>query len=162
MYIDTLKSQFGYCQFVTQLNLKDLEPSDTFLASGENGNCINWVLGHILASRDHLLELMGCEPVFGAEGCERYKNGSAAVHGPEDGVEHARLSELFEQSQAAVEAGLDAFDPARFAEEVSWVPGGERKEPLGKMLPGLIFHEAYHAGQIGIIRRLIGKDSVAP
>lgn len=162
MDIKTLKIQLGYCQFVTDLNLKDLEPSDTFLAPGEHGNCINWVLGHILASRDHLLGFMDQEPVFGAEGQERYKNGSAPVHGPEDGVDHARLVEVFEKSQVAVEAALDGFDTARFSEEVPWVPGGERKEPLGNMLAGMIFHEAYHAGQIGIIRRLIGKESATP
>ena len=29
-----------------------------------------------------------------------------------------------------------------------------------KSIVGLAFHEAYHAGQIGILRRVIGKEGV--
>ena len=35
-----------------------------------------------------------------------------------------------------------------------------RDEEKIKNLMGLAFHEAYHAGQIGILRRVIGKEGV--
>ena len=33
-------------------------------------------------------------------------------------------------------------------------------DAVGSLLAALIFHEAYHAGQIAILRRTYGKDSV--
>ena len=31
-------------------------------------------------------------------------------------------------------------------------------EAVGSLLAGLLFHEAYHVGQTGVLRRLIGMD----
>jgi hypothetical protein len=39
-------------------------------------------------------------------------------------------------------------------------PTGNPKETVGSLLAALAFHEAYHVGQTGILRRVIGREGV--
>ena len=39
-------------------------------------------------------------------------------------------------------------------------PGGDPDETIGTLLTFLVFHEAYHVGQLGVIRRALGYEGV--
>ncbi len=159
MNIETMKIQLEFSQFILKKALDGLEPADTFLTTGDKGNGIHWVLGHILQSRDHFLSHLGIDPVFAADGGGRYGMGADPITREEDGLAHARMMELLDVSYAAMNTGLDALDPARFEEMTPWQPGSEHKDKLGRLLPGLISHETYHIGQIGLLRVLTGRGS---
>ncbi len=38
--------------------------------------------------------------------------------------------------------------------------GNDENETMGSLLAGMAFHEAYHAGQIGVIRRTLGFGGI--
>src|SRR5258707_13686376 len=62
-----------------------LTHADSLLQPAMRGNCLNWVLGHIAASRNVILRMLGEEPVLTVEYAERYKRGSEPVLGAEEG-----------------------------------------------------------------------------
>jgi hypothetical protein len=62
----------------------------------------------------------------------------------------------FARSQAMVEDALDRLSDAAIASPVDPQPPLMAKN-VGEMLAGLHFHEAYHVGQTGLLRRLLGK-----
>ena len=159
MTSELLSVQFGYTHYVVNANSDGLSREDS-LSETPGGNCFNWVMGHILASRNGLLRTLGKEPVWDEAQAERYARGSAPIT---DGSEAARLDEMLKQfnaSQAMVLKGLSELTPERMAEKAPFSPTNNDEETIGSLVAGLLFHEAYHAGQLGVIRRVIGKPGV--
>ena len=119
------------------------------------GNCLNWVLGHIVASRDEALHVMG-EPLGAGALVERYKRGSAAITGEcEDALPLAELLTLLDRSQEHVEAALSRMDAAAFARKST---DDERGRSIGQLVFFRYFHETFHVGQTELFRQLAGKD----
>ena len=59
--------------------LEGLTHEDSLLQVPFRGNCLNWVLGHILTYRATMLEIVGLEPFEGAESYERYRDNCVSL-----------------------------------------------------------------------------------
>jgi DinB family protein len=135
----------------THLNLEGLTHADALVQPPGGGNCVNWMLGHIVTHRNHMLRLLGRDPVWGAELDARYDRGSKAVTGKGDGAASLEtLLDALERARLALEDAFRAATPGQLDDLV-----GSR--PLGQMLVTLLAHELYHAGQIGVVRRYLGR-----
>jgi uncharacterized damage-inducible protein DinB len=121
------------------------------------GNPLAWLLGHATVSRAQLLGQLG----------QKYNPG---------------LGPLFDRGSTL---GARETYPAREAMETAWKETRGRMRdafgalsdaalaapPSGKSFPGVssiadliafyAFHECYHVGQMGYVRRLLGRDGVA-
>ena len=53
---------------IAQMQAKDLTHEDSLLQPPFRGNCLNWVLGHMLSNRDAILGWLGEAPVGGERG----------------------------------------------------------------------------------------------
>jgi hypothetical protein len=149
--------QLGYLHGVLTSQTGDLTAGESLFQPPNGGNCINWIVGHIMESRHQMLELVGKPPVWQQGEGARYARGSQPITGPEAGVlELSRLLADYRASQAPILEGLEAMSEEALAIKVPWF-GGEI-DKAGAMA-GLLFHEAYHVGQAGMIRRLLGKAS---
>ncbi len=69
------------------------------------------------------------------------------------------LQRVFEASQVLLTQKLDTAHDALWSKRVPGLFDPDAREPLGIQLASLVFHEAYHAGQLGTIRRAIGKEA---
>lgn len=132
-------------------NLEGLSNEDA-LVQPESGNCLNWVLGHIVASRNGILAAMGRELYWPAEEASRYKRGSAPVTGPEGAKPFDRLVKDFDATQERILAALESATQADLDKPHS------SDQTVGEWVAFLHFHEAYHVGQTAILRRLAGKE----
>lgn len=120
-----------------------------------NHNCLNWVLGHIIANRDDMLAHAGAPPALGQAG-ERYRRGTPPVTGDEEGV--LTLEELLEalaRGQETIAATLAALPPEQLASERRI---GENAMTLGYLIFFYYFHDTYHTGQIDMLRQVSGKN----
>jgi uncharacterized damage-inducible protein DinB len=118
------------------------------------GNCAHWLLAHLVRTRRELLRALGEEAAREAwEG--GYGRGSASVL-------HA------ETPAPAALAGEFARQGARLAERLATLSPEHADRPFLYPLPDggrsladgahfLYFHETYHLGQIGLLRRIAGK-----
>lgn len=152
--------QFGYTAWVIQANLKGVSDEDALLQPAPAGNCLNWVAGHIAHSRAGTLALVGAEPPFPADKYARYDRGSAPVTGGDDA---APLRDIIDDIAAAQEpllAALPGLTDEMLAAKAPFSPGNKEQETVGSLLVGLAFHEAYHAGQLGVLRRMSGHEGV--
>ena len=141
---------------IIKMQTKDLTNEDSLRQPPVHGNCLNWVLGHIVENRDHILELLGEPPLLGAQGA-RYKRGSEPLTGADDGV--LRLDELLtwlDRAQERLAAVLARMDAAAWAREIT--VGNNRKTTVGQRVFFLYFHETYHVGQTELFRQMAGKD----
>lgn len=122
------------------------------------GNCLNWVLGHIVASRGTVHRLTGGTPVLGEEGAI-YRRGSEAIKSGDHVLDLGTLRGLLEDSQQQLIPALAVMSDESLEQPI---PEQFRRPPLtgtvGEALMRLNYHEAYHTGQIGLLRRLAGKE----
>jgi uncharacterized protein YciI len=134
-----------------------LTHADSLLQLPFRGNCLNWVLGHILSNRSRVLDLLGETPFWGEEEVARYARGSEPITSEGQALPLERLLEDLERSQELIKAALARVTPQEMAAPLEGDKGGRT---LGELLVGLHWHETYHAGQLEILRQLAGKDDV--
>jgi uncharacterized damage-inducible protein DinB len=153
---EILTIQFRDTHWVVLANLKGLADEQYFQAPQGGGNCLNWVLGHLVQARNGALIMLGQDPVIDAGLIDRYQRGSDAVTADDDAVPSVDLRSAFKRSQRGLLTGLDGLTDGAIAAPAPFSPTNDPDETVGSLLAGLLFHEAYHAGQLGVIRRTLG------
>jgi hypothetical protein len=101
---------------------------------------------------------MGQDSPFPADKYARYDRGSDPVTGSEGTVPLSEMVADFATTQGGLEAGLAGLTDEYMAAKAPFSPGDNEKETVGSLLAGLVFHEGYHVGQLGILRRLSGEE----
>jgi uncharacterized damage-inducible protein DinB len=134
-------------------NLEGITHAESLIPPIPAGNCINWVLGHIVASRNRALALVGVEPIWPRDLAQRYSGRDDADWTPETAVDLKAIAADLARSQQALMHALDNMTGRALAAR-------HDGKSLGELLGFFQFHEAYHTGQIGILRRVIGKAGV--
>ena len=155
MIASTLTKLFEINHQAILVNAEGITDAEALIQPEPGGNCMNWVVGHIVSSREGMLRLLGEPAVLSPELAERYKRGSAPVTKASaakgDGVPFSKLMEALSTSQERLLHGITKADEAKWNEAVPSF--GTAREAVHF----LHFHEAYHAGQIALLRRLAGK-----
>ncbi len=147
-----LAQYYGIIYNVVKRQLDGLTNEDSLIQPPFRGNCLNWVFGHIVFSRNSVLTLLEEDsPWSEAEGA-RYIRNSDPVTGAENAVPFDQLHDYFEASHARLMAGLQRISPERLATAI------DDETTLGEQLVFLQWHETYHVGQLEQLRQLAGKN----
>lgn len=149
--IDLLKIN----QAVIRREIHGVTQAESLLQPPYPGNCLNWVLGHILTGRDTMLRLMDLEQELTPQQYAVYDRGSAALTEPGEALEIEYLMECLNNAQRKLAARLEEIGTAGLEVEVAF---GRGSEPLGGAIAFLQWHEAYHTGQLDILRQVAGKN----
>jgi hypothetical protein len=152
-----LAKQFTLNQQVTELNLEGVGHAASLRSPQPDGNCINWILGHMVATRNAAFELLGAEPVWGETEARRYRRGSPPIRGDGEALRLERLQADLAASQTRLVPLLEGLSADALSR-----PSGEGERTVGDQLVKLAFHESYHAGQIGLMRRVVGLRGAIP
>ncbi len=155
-----LASMYEFSYLAINRNLNELNHEDTVFIPEPSGNCINWVLGHIVSARGMVLLLTDAgQPILTQEESASYQRGSAAMKPGDQAMQLAQLKSAFEDSQKKLVPALQSLSQEALAAPV---PEKYKRPPLtgsvGDALVRLCYHEGYHNGQIGLLRRLAGKE----
>lgn len=135
-------------------NLEGITHEESFVQPEPAGNCVNWVLGHIVATRNRLLPLVGAEPIWPREQAFRYSGRDEANFSPETAVHLDSIKTDLARSQQQLLTALEALSDRDLS-----APGKDGR-PLAEIIGFFQFHESYHSGQIALLRRIIGKPGV--
>lgn len=148
---ESLAILFGLNYHVIQVNTSGLTHEDSICQPRPAGNCINWVLGHLVATRNDVMRLLGEPPVWDPARSERYIRGGRPITASVEAVPFETILGDLARSQETLMSAL-AKTPAETFSESS------EGRTLAEKLAMYQFHEAYHAGQLGLLRRLAGKE----
>jgi hypothetical protein len=66
----------------------------------------------------------------------------------------------FSATRKILMTGLVALTAEKLEAPAPFSPSNDQEETIGSLLAGLLFHESYHIGQLGLLRRLVGKDGI--
>jgi len=153
----SLGQSYGTTHWLINKLVDGLSNDDTLVQPQFEANCLNWILGHILAGRNEALSYLGAEPFWAEPELARYKTGSPPITKAEQALPLERLLNDFEESQKRILAALESIA----AEELDTVVDtrfGER--PVGQHIAGLHWHETYHTGQLELLRALAKSTRV--
>ena len=136
-------------------NLDGVTNEESLIIPHPAGNCINWVLGHVVTARNTVLTLAGGNAIVNDEAAPHYRRGSAPLRPGDSVPDIATLQGWLAGSQQQLIPALVALPEEKLRRPV---PEPLRRPPLtgtvGDALARLAAHESYHNGQIGLLRRL--------
>lgn len=156
--IELWRSQARMARDVVNANTHGLTHEDSLVEPRPGGNRLNWVLGHLLSVYDGFLPLLGQEPAIGAEALKHYARGSEPLEDPARAVDFARLLAAWNLASERIDAGLAGLDPEILDQPVAESPSGNPEETVRSLITTVMFHQAYHAGQTAVLRRIAGRE----
>ena len=115
------------------------------------GNCMNWNLGHLLVYRMQYLGMIDGSSQPDETEFAIYGGGSAPLTDGEKAMPLETLLARLDAASEQVVSALQRMPPEKLAEVCDPENGTTVEERLNFYL---VFHEAYHAGQLEILREL--------
>ena len=156
--IEVFRHQAGMIQTVVRVNVDGLTQEESLVQPSPGGNCLNWVVGHLACIYNKFLPMVGQEPVMEAEALKRYDRGAPPIRDAAEALELRDLLIAFDKATERVIAGLASLSPEALDRKAPESPSGNPNETVRSLLSTIFFHQAYHAGQTGILRRIAGKE----
>ena len=144
MVTELLIQHFKNNLHVFEQNTEGISHEESLMKITADASSINWITGHITVTRDRMLELLGKQKICSSEMVEKYKRGSPVLV-PESATAFDTITSLFYQSQKILVDALMDYDFT------------SQKELVLK-ISFFGFHESYHCGQLGLLRRFTGKE----
>ena len=157
----TLARQFFSSGYSLKVNLEDISHEDSLFAPERGGNCINWIVGHILNSRNRLFGFVGLDQVWDASHAEVYGRGTVPLTSSDKAIPLDTLVQVFDASQERLIAHLKAMSADALNAALP-----EPHKLFGKTVETAVafsaFHELYHVGQVSLLRRALGREGAIP
>lgn len=135
-------------------NLEGITHEESLIVPETGGNCLNWVVGHIVAARCRMMSQLGLPPVWQMDLAFHYSGHEEAMWSPEKAVDLKSLQTDLVRSQQEI---LNALEGT--VDGMLTTPD-DNGRLLGDAVIFFNFHEAYHGGQVALLRRIIGKPGV--
>jgi uncharacterized damage-inducible protein DinB len=155
--LEQLAKHYRFNETLLETVSKDFSEEDWKARAGDSNPAI-WILFHIASTRRHLLRMIGVE----AKELEWEKivsmgskeNDGSGLPSPEVAFKE------FAESGERIERCLSTLpnDEADAEREFSFPDGSNT---LTRAAGFLFMHEAYHLGQLGLLRRMCGKAGFA-
>jgi uncharacterized damage-inducible protein DinB len=138
--------------------LADVSEAEAFMTIGKSPNHICWQTGHIITTTALRIEALGEKAEVSREWKQLFYRGSKPdgkpASFPNFGQLRTRLLQLFDQFGTAIVAcPEDLLDSELPQTEIG-------KQTVMNYLTFLLSHDLYHAGQIAIIRRHLGRPGL--
>ncbi len=115
-------------------------------------NCMNWILGHIVTNRSHVLETVDAAHDWQEEVRALYHTGTPPVRPESPSVLFGKLVEYLDESVALLGNALETMTDAQL-EEMHNNYRGEKSRY--EHVTGFHWHEAFHIGQLEILQAFI-------
>jgi uncharacterized damage-inducible protein DinB len=156
--VEVFRDQARMTQMVLRLNVDGVSQEESLIQPSPGGNCLNWVVGHLACVYNKMLPMLGQEQAMDEGTLKRYDRGAPPIKDAAEALEMRDLLAVFEKATERVDAGLAGITPEALDQKVSDSPSGNPNETVRSLLGTVFFHQAYHAGQTGILRRIAGKE----
>jgi uncharacterized damage-inducible protein DinB len=154
---EMLMMQLEVTNGIFKINTEGVSHEDSLSQPAAAGNCLNWIGGHLVTAYNDILPTLSEEPVWDEGKTEMYKRGTDPLTDANEAMDFGQIASDFSTAHERVLRGIGNLAPERWAEPAPYSPGNNPEETLGTLLHLIAFHQAYHVGQLGLGRRLIGK-----
>jgi len=155
--VEVLRHQARTTREVVRRNVDGLTQEESLILPAPGGNCLNWVVGHLVRTYEQILPLLGQERVLEEGALKQYARGSSTLRDAAEALDLRELLTAWNEANDRFDAGLAGLTSEALDRPASISPTGNPNETVRSLLATVVFHQAYHAGQTGILRRIAGK-----
>lgn len=152
---DATATQLERNDYVVSKNTEGLNHEQSLLRIGEDGSNLNWLIGHMTASRNNVIRLLEGEPTWDNEQITRYDRGSQ-VGAAEEAEQLSDLLAVLAQAGERLAQTIRAAD----ADSLERPDPRNASQTVLDATNFLVWHDTYHAGQTALYRRLAGFSGV--
>jgi hypothetical protein len=156
--IDSIRYQASLVHQVVRRNVEGISHEESLLQPEPGGNCLNWVVGHLVWAYAGALPLVRQSSTLDQQRLAQYARGGPPLTEPARAVRFDELLAAWDEASRRMDAGLADFPPETLGHPAPGSPTGNPTETIGSLLATIMFHQAYHTGQTAVLRRLIGRD----
>ena len=160
MHAKTLVYQLGISSKVVEMNTGDVSHEESLVTPPKGGSCLNQVLGHITRTRNMALGTMGQRSPYPMEEFDPYDDRTGVPFSRERALPFDELRRRYQAMQEPLVRIIEGMSPETLASKPPRKFTGDPNETVGSNLATLVFHECYHVGQTGVLRRVAGKPGV--
>lgn len=158
--VEGLRHMARLTDAVLQANVQGVTQQESLAAPQPGGNCLNWVVGHMVSIGNKALPVFGQAPVVDPAALDRYDRGSAPITDASEAMDVGELMRIWGELVPRVDAGLAALTGEAMAQPAPFSPSNDPDETVGSLIATVLFHQAYHSGQTGVLRRVSGHEGV--
>lgn len=115
-------------------------------------NCMNWILGHIVTNRSHMLETVGAAHAWQEEVRALYHTETPPIKPESKSVQFETLVKYLDESVGLLKAALENVSD-EYLEETHSNYRGEKTRYAH--VTGFHWHESFHIGQLEILKAFI-------
>ncbi len=112
-------------------------------------NCLNWVFGHIVTNRSHVLEVLDVEHAWQKEVRERHHTGTEAIKRDKKYIRFETLVGYLKESMELLKPALETISEETLSGRFTNYRGEKTRQ---EHLTGFHWHETYHIGQLEIFK----------
>lgn len=146
-----LSREFRLNLNVINLQSKGLTHEESLLQPPFRGNCLNWILGHIVVNRMNVHSAAGLPMPWDTVAYDRYRRDSDPMTDPEEALPLEQILADLAASQEMLIGWLAQVPDA----ELDVIAAGQERS-LAEQLSFLSWHETFHVGQTEQLRQLAG------
>ena len=150
-----LSRLFNNNHAILHQQLNGITQAESLLQPPFQGNCLNWVVGHILGVYGECLEVMGVPGTQSESEVKTYGYGSEPLTDCTKGLDLADMLHRLDAGLERINQQLASMTAADLEREVTiWLGPVSLLEALSVMQ----WHASYHTGQLELLRQLAGKN----
>ncbi len=160
MHAKTIALQLELCHRVFEKNVGDVSHEESLARPEEGGNCLNWVVGHLTRTRNMALGTMGQKSPYPMSDFDPYDERTGVSFNRQNALPIEELRRRYSAMQEPLVKAISAMPAELLASKPPRNMTGDPNETVGSNLATFVFHESYHVGQTGVLRRVAGKPGV--
>jgi uncharacterized damage-inducible protein DinB len=160
MHPETIAYQLELCHRVLDLNTQDVSHEESLAGPERGGSCLNQVVGHITRTRNMALGTMGQKSPYPMEDFDVYDDRTGVPFSREKALPFDELKRRYEAMQEPLVKAIKGMPAELMGVKPPRPFTGAPDETIGSNLATFVFHESYHVGQTGVLRRVAGKPGV--
>ena len=138
-------------------SLEGLSDEEVWRRLAESANPMAWLVGHLTEARAGMLSAMGTR--FDCGWSRVFQRGSA-LQDRAGYPTRAVIEAAWKSTHAAMRDAFANVSPEQLAAPITRPPA-PGVETLVELIAFCGFHESYHVGQMGFIRKQLGHSSIA-
>ena len=156
--VESIRYQASLVHQIVRRNVEGITHEESLLQPEPAGNCLNWIVGHLVWAYAGALPLVRQTPALEPQRLAQYARGGPPLTDPARAVRFDELLAAWNESSRRMDAGLADFPTDTLGQAAPGSPTGNPNETVGSLLATILFHQAYHTGQTAVLRRLIGRE----
>jgi hypothetical protein len=121
------------------------------------GNCMNWIVGHLVNNRNNVLRLLGASELIEEIDLKPYQRESDPLGPESEGILGLdTLLDLLDHAQDHIARLLEEIPEQDLQSKIAFF--GNTEMTVAEWLLFFLFHDTYHTGQTEILRQAAGMD----